>query len=303
MYDQNVSFQSWPFADFFATLFACVHPLWIWRCYFYLRKSLVQLCSFEIVRSIVFRCFIYGWFIFHLFNSWAKGVQLFPCFFWGRIIRVEEVLLKLVILKSLRCFFERSHTKLSGKSRQVFHLTSWHLTTSKIDKLDQGLQHLMVHQVEIEEGVLLEAFHKQLPEEGTAGAKNGAVSRNLESIFAHQGHIRKVAVIEQVSGQRISRLFLCYCHRICHSSENWTFTIFLAKGSFKVRINNLYCQLQWAGIIHTKKTTNKQFWVNWTNISRGHRESKCPKIHFGWWRRHGLTIFKNKKLQTSHLTH
>ena len=34
-----------------------------------------------------------------------------------------------------------------------------------------------------------------------------------------------------------------------------------------------------------------------------HRESKCPKIHFGWWRRHGLTIFKNKKLQTSHLTH
>ena len=37
--------------------------------------------------------------------------------------------------------------------------------------------------------------------------------------------------------------------------------------------------------------------------STPHRESKCPKIHFGWWRRHGLTIFKNKKLQTSHLTH
>ena len=34
-----------------------------------------------------------------------------------------------------------------------------------------------------------------------------------------------------------------------------------------------------------------------------HRESKCPKRHFGWWRRHGLTIFKNKKLLTSYLTH
>ena len=40
-----------------------------------------------------------------------------------------------------------------------------------------------------------------------------------------------------------------------------------------------------------------------TSLLPLHRESKCPKIHFGWWRRHGLTIFKNKKLQTSHLTH
>ena len=33
-----------------------------------------------------------------------------------------------------------------------------------------------------------------------------------------------------------------------------------------------------------------------------HHESKCPKRHSGLWRRHGLTIFKNKKLLTSHLT-
>ena len=34
-----------------------------------------------------------------------------------------------------------------------------------------------------------------------------------------------------------------------------------------------------------------------------HRESKGPKRHLGWWRRQGLTIFKNEKLLTFHLAH
>ena len=41
----------------------------------------------------------------------------------------------------------------------------------------------------------------------------------------------------------------------------------------------------------------------WCGVSIQHRESKGPKRHLGWWRRQGLTIFKNEKLLTFHLAH
>ena len=36
----------------------------------------------------------------------------------------------------------------------------------------------------------------------------------------------------------------------------------------------------------------EEVWYCCDFMDQEHRESKCPKRHFGWWRRHGLTIFK-----------